>query len=145
MKKNDGYLHEAKMCRQRAIQGYCDDDLRDIGAWLSRVVPDMLEDYLAQSNWTPMSADVKDRADFEHAIQQIADDIRYAGLPAKEDNPYQEEYDNVVRDDHIPTMQEEIEVIEKWAQANEELMMDKINRLKRGLEGLAKWYWDLWF
>ncbi|MBO6097999.1 MAG: hypothetical protein J6O87_00840, partial [Aeriscardovia sp.] len=65
--------------------------------------------------------------------------------PAKEDNPYQEEYDNVVRDDHIPTMQEEIEVIEKWAQANEELMMDKINRLKRGLEGLAKWYWDLWF
>lgn len=49
----DRFVADLRCCRQRIVQGYCDEDLLDMTGWFFEVVPNMLERYKKTRRGSP--------------------------------------------------------------------------------------------
>lgn len=47
------FVKDLRYCRQRIVQGYCDEDLLDMTGWFFEVVPNMLERYKQTRRGSP--------------------------------------------------------------------------------------------
>lgn len=118
-------FRKLKMKKQRAKQGYCDEDIYDMYDWFLNIVPRMLTDF--NKNRIGYPCDLTNE-EWNNIIERII----FCLAEANEDTCTQT---NELSPKTNPT---------EWQRRESELVKYRDSMLKEGLELFTKYFWDLW-
>lgn len=118
-------FRKLKMKRQRAEQGYCDEDIYNVYDWFLNIVPRVLIDF--NKNRIGHPCDLTDK-EWDNIIERII----FCLSEANEDICTQtNEFSPVTN-------------LTKWEEREDELGKYRNSMLKEGLELFTKYFWNLW-